>query len=130
MAASLDKNYKIIKMTPASISKNSFTTVFNVSGRGWLDCIILNLSDSDMDLIVEVDGVNVVDEFRLKDFLSVYDLQSNHGYKIPLTSIDSKTFKYQPRDWQQFDNNLTIKLKHASKSNKNLEAGYITYQSR
>jgi len=81
-----------------------------------------------MSLEIDIDGTKVIDGFTLKDFKSIYGLDSANS--LPLNSIDSKTFKYQPRDWQQFDVNVTINLKHNSKTNKNLEGGYITFQTR
>ena len=132
MALDLDKNYKIIELDNNQIiSGNEFTTICSISAqKGYLDCIVFKISDTDMKLIIEIDEVNVVNEFTLKDFASIYGLTTNIGFSLPLASIDSKTFKYQPRDYQQFDTGIVIKLKHNSKNNKKLEAGYITYQER
>jgi hypothetical protein len=132
MARTLDKDYTLTEFTKEqTISKDSFTTIYDLNPqRGYLDCIIFKVSDTNMKLIIDVDGRNVVDEFTLKDFASIYGLSTDFGFSLPLTSIDSKTFRYKPTDYQEFETNITIKLKHNSKSDKELEAGYITYQKR
>ncbi|MFT6841395.1 MAG: hypothetical protein ACJASR_000155 [Psychroserpens sp.] len=125
----LDKNYKIITIPTQTISEITETEVYSFSGKGLLDCIIIKLDDTDMELSINIDGVNVVDKFTLKDLNSQYGLSNKLQYNLPLCSIEDKLFKYMPRSFQEFSSNLTIKLKHNRSSGKEIEVGYITFQN-
>ncbi len=132
MAIGLDKNYRLIEFKKGQlIKRNDYTTIYTLTNqRGYLDCLVISVSDTNVSLKITIDDEDVVDSFSLKDFNSLYKLEEKGGYNIPLTSIDEKTFKYQPREFQEFNHNLTIGLKHNSSSNRKLGAGYITYQTR
>lgn len=130
MTTSIDNSYKLLELTGnQTISKTEYTSILDLSpGRGFLDCLVFKVNDTNMYLSINIDGVDVVSGFILKDLSSDYGLEDKQEYNLPLAPIDSKTFRYKPRAFQEFKTNLTIKLKHASKSNKKLDAGYITYQ--
>jgi hypothetical protein len=130
MARDLSNNYKLYKITEQTISKDNFIEIFHAAGTGLLDCIVFTVNDTDMDLSIEIDGVAIVDSFRLKDFSSIYGLSNNSDFDLPLTSIDSKTFRFRLKNYIQFQSTLSIKLKHASKNNKEVRAGYVTYKTR
>jgi hypothetical protein len=125
-----DKTYLLSEILQQNVSKDNFTTVFSLSGRGWVDCVLFKINDTDMDLKIEVDGVAIVDTFRLKQFSSVYGLSNNSDFDLPLTSIDSKTFRLRLKDCIQYDQSFIMKLKHADKANKVIQGGYVTYQQR
>jgi hypothetical protein len=120
-----DNTYKLISFTEdQTISKTEYTTVYSFTGKGFIDCIVFNVDDTDMLLNIVLDNENVIDGFLLKDLGSKYNFSDDVG--LPLTEVGNNTFRYRLRSLQGFKQSLQIELKHNKKINKKLVAGYIT----
>ena len=124
----IDENYRIIELTPITLNKTSYVDIYSISGKGYIDCIVFKLEDTETYLTIEVDGVNVINGFLLKNLNSVYKLSKSVDFDLPLTSIDDTVFRYKARVLHSFSSSFKVKLKHKTKNNKSLEGGYVAYQ--
>lgn len=104
-----------------------YTTVYNNTTAGKLFSVFIRVEDEDMDLIIDIDGNNVIDEINLKDLSDNYKLDVAAFSQLPrnLNVMDGgKAASMEFPDKAPYETNITVKLKAAS-SGKKLERGLV-----
>ncbi len=120
----IDNTRKLITFTKdQTISNAEYKTVYELEGKGSLDCIVFSTNSTDMLLNLVLDGVKVIDGFLLKDLKSNYEI--NDGVDLPLVQVGNKAFRYRLEGLQTFKESLKVQLKHNQTGNKKFVAGYI-----
>jgi len=128
----MDKNFKLVEFTQNQVIKSSsYKEVFSKAGKGDFYQFIISVDDTNMKLIFELDGNNIIDELLLQSLTksSLYNMDKDKNVlPFGISPLDDKVFKLTFDRGIEYTNNFSIKLKRAKSGNKKLQAGLAYYQ--
>jgi len=112
-----------------SLTKDTYTTIYEYNGSGNFFGCYLNVADSDMEIKITVDGEDIVTDFTISDIPIAGPGSSGNGISgsIFIWRAEGDEINFQPPSAIVYATSIKVELKahHNSSSKRKMTFGYV-----